>query len=312
MNKQLLVILPLVLLASAPLISEAKTESLHVERSFPVSPGDRVVVDVSFHETQVRVRPGSTVDITVDLEISASAAKARRLIKQYTPVIAKSGREVSVRSSARGVGWSLGRIRKSGKITVLMPPDVSLVVDSSSGSTRIDGDLGNGSAHIDASSGGVRISGGMDELEVDVSSGSVDVQIERPVRKAAVSTSSGSVSLDGPVHDLEVGTSSGSIRADGLLGPAELGASSGSITASWQAIPSGSRVSVSTSSGRVRLTFPTGTELSGEVDTSSGGVTSDFPGRRSSRGHHLALEGGAEAVRLQVDTSSGSVRLSSR
>jgi hypothetical protein len=66
---------------------------------------------------------------------------------------------------------------------------------------------------------------------------------------------------------------------------------------------------VDTSSGRVRLVFPSGTVLGGSADTGSGRIESDFPGRSSRRGDHLRLAGGEGAVKVQVDTSSGSIHL---
>jgi hypothetical protein len=51
-------------------------------------------------------------------------------------------------------------------------------------------------------------------------------------------------------------------------------------------------------------------DLEGTVETSSGGIHSDFPGLWEDRGgHHLVLQGGPEASKLTVDTSSGGVRL---
>lgn len=56
---------------------------------------------------------------------------------------------------------------------------------------------------------------------------------------------------------------------------------------------------------RLKPTF----EVDGDVDTSSGGIRSDFPGRFNEDRDHLRFEGGPDAVRIRVDTSSGRVTL---
>ncbi len=147
----------------------------------------------------------------------------------------------------------------------------------------------------------------MRELHSDTSSGSVKAAVMRPLEKFSADASSGSVRLVGGAHSAKADTSSGSINLGGLLGDASLDASSGSITARWNAIPDNAKVRADASSGSVSLYFPAGTVLSGSVDVSSGGIRTDFPGSMTK--DHLTLNGGAGAVDIQVDTSSGSVKL---
>lgn len=299
-----------VLVFGMPLVATAATERFDTEKSFPATPGGRVVVDASFHEVEVRVRPGDTVNIRVELEISASASKAKRLIEAYEPVFSTPGDDIKVRSTSnKSFGFSWGSTRNRGLIEVAMPPGMDLLVDVSSGSTHLHGDFGDAKVVCDASSGSINIEGAMRELEVDVSSGSIRAKLVRSVERVVADASSGSVNISGPASDVRIGTSSGSITADELVGDARLNASSGGIKASWERIPASAVVSADTSSGSVRLRFPHGTSLTGTVDTSSGGIHSDFPGKSSDRGHHLVLDGGDGAVRLEVDTSSGGVRL---
>ena len=106
-----------------------------------------------------------------------------------------------------------------------------------------------------------------------------------------------------------VDASSGSVHLFDLLGPADIDTSSGSVELAWAAIGPGADVDVGASSGSVRLTFPVGTEFTGSVQTSSGGIRTDFPGTTNDRRNHLELEGGPDSVRLDVNTSSGGVRL---
>ncbi len=308
---QSLAMLTILLLLATP-AAFAETETLHEQRSFTAKVGAKVEVDVSFHDVVVRVHEGDTVDITVDMEISASARKARRLIEEYAPVFDDSNTRIRVRSVREGVSWSWGSSRMRGKVEVLMPSGLDLVVDTSSGSCRLDGDLGDSAVVLDTSSGEVDVDGAMRELLADTSSGSVTVRLSRRAESVEADTSSGDVRVNGPVQTITANTSSGSVDLNGLLGDADLDTSSGDVTAGWDSIGPGCRVSANTSSGGVRLTLPAGTVLDGSVDTGSGRISSDFPGESSDKGHHLDLRGGAGAVRINVDTSSGGAKLIAR
>jgi DUF4097 and DUF4098 domain-containing protein YvlB len=303
------IVLAVVVLA-LPVASQAATKTLDGTKSFPAKAGGTVVVDVSFHQVEVRVENRSTVEFRVELEMSGSQSRAERLIEEYTPEFTARGDEIKVRStSTRRIGFSWGSTRKHGRVFVSMPTDMNLTVDSSSGSCEINGDFGDSRVVADTSSGKVVVHGSMRELVADTSSGSVEVELTGPAETVRMDTSSGSVQLRGPAADVVADTSSGSVGLSGLTGDLAADTSSGGVSASWTSIPSGASVRADTSSGSVRLTFPRGTVLGGLVDTSSGGITSDFGGDRSDRGHHLELDGGPGAVKVHVDTSSGGVKL---
>ena len=283
----------------------ATTESSHTERSFPARSGEKVVVDVSFHDVDVRVRPGDTVDFVVDIKVSSTGSKAKKLLQDYEPVFTQRSGELRMRSHRDGMSW--GWVQTEGRVTVEMPPGMDLVVDGSSGECRVNGDFGDAKVVCDTSSGDIRVDGSMGELVADASSGDVEIRLSGEVHRVRADTSSGDVVLVGATPDLRVDTSSGEMKLRGLTGDADLGASSGDIQASWDRIPAGARISADTSSGGVRLQFPAGTDVSGHVDTSSGRISSDFTGVYER--HHMELDGGPGAIRIVVDTSSGNVTL---
>jgi hypothetical protein len=292
-----------VLIAAAGFSGAA--ESLHAEHTFTAVPGGKVVVDVSFHSVEVRVEPGAEVRAVVDLEFGGS--KAAKMIEQHAPEFLEDGSTVTIRSLSKRSSW--GWSRKKGRVEVVMPPGMDLLVDASSGSVTIEGDLGSGAIECDTSSGSIRVHGGARELVVDASSGSVRAELAGPVERVRADTSSGSISIHASTADLTAGASSGSIDVSGLTGSASLDTSSGSITARWSEISPGARVGADASSGSVRLYLPFGTELDGVIDTSSGRIHSDFDGEMNEERNHLRLSGGPDAVGLRVDTSSGGVRL---
>jgi DUF4097 and DUF4098 domain-containing protein YvlB len=282
----------------------AAAETRRFEHRFDARPGATVVVDVSIHEVEVTARPGATVDVEVVLDSSSE-----KLLKQYEPRFEESAGKLLIRSVSEETSW-FGNGRIEGRVTVAMPPGMSLLVDSSSGSTRVTGDFGAASLTFDCSSGSVTVDGAADEVDVDASSGSVKVRLGRPARRVSADVSSGSVNVNGPVAEARVDASSGSITVDGLIGSASLDSSSGSISARWaQGPPAGTAVRADASSGSVRLTFPRGTVLAGTADTGSGTIRTDFPGNLNDDRDHLVLAGGPGAVEVSVDTSSGSVTL---
>jgi len=299
-----LIVTVIVLFAAAS--AHANIE-LHQEHSFDARPGATVVVDVSFHDVEVEARPGDTVDVTVDVEVKGSGSNSKNALNQLQPKFLEEGDKLIIRSTKKK-GFSWKSVSAKGRVTVKMPPGMNLVVDASSGSTVISGDFGDAVIRFDASSGSLTVDGAMRELHSDTSSGSVRAAVNRPLEVFAADASSGSARLSGGAHKASVDTSSGSVNLTGLLGGASFDSSSGSITAQWDAIPAGAKVRAGASSGSVTLRFPAGTALTGEVEVSSGGIRSDFPGFMREK-NNLRFDGGPEAVDIEVDTSSGSVKL---
>jgi len=279
---------------------------LRQEHTFDAQPGQKVVIDVSFHRVDVHVEPGSTVHAQVEISTSSSSSKAERAVEELRPVFEEKGDTLIIRSS-RKKGWSWWNGNIKGRVTVTMPPDLDLSVDSSSGSVTIEGDLGDAHVDCDASSGSLTIRGAMRSLTADASSGSIRATVDRPLESFNADTSSGSIRLDGGTYKGTADASSGSINLFGLRGDARMGTSSGSITGHWDSIPPGASIKAGASSGSVTLKLPAGTEVSGSADTSSGGIHSDFPGtfKRSS----ATFSGGEDSVKVLVDTSSGSVKI---
>jgi len=287
-------------------VAHAQIE-LHQEHTFDARPGQTVSIDVSFHRVEVRVQSGDTVHAVVELSASGSSSKAERAIEELTPVFQEKGDTLVIRSTRKG-GWNWFRGKIKGRVTVTMPPELNLSIDSSSGSITIDGDLGDASVNCDASSGSITIRGAMREFNADTSSGSIKAEVTRPMESFTADASSGSVRLTGGAHAASVDTSSGSINLAGLLGDANVDASSGSITAQWDSIPPDASIRAGASSGSVTLRLPPGTEISGTASTSSGStIRSDFPGTFEKRS--AKFSGGPGAANVRISTSSGSVKV---
>ena len=287
-------------------VANAEIE-IHKKHRFDARAGSTVVVDVSFHSVEVTAQPGNSVDVTVDLTIKGQGSSAQKVAADLTPVFEEQGDRMIIRST-RSKGWNWKQVKAKGKVTIQMPPGIHLTVDSSSGSTTINGDFGDAVVRFDASSGSLVVNGAMRELHSDLSSGSVKATVSRPVEVFTADASSGSVRFAGGAHTAKVGTSSGSINVSGLTGAGKFSASSGSIKAQWDAIEPHTSVHASASSGSVTLWFPQNTRISGSVQVSSGGLHSDFPALVRGK-KKLQFDGGDDAVDIEVQTSSGSVKL---
>ena len=281
---------------------------IHEKHRFDARPGATVVVDVSFHKVEVSVNPGDSVDVTVDLEVKGNGKSTQKYIDAYKPQFLEEGDKLIIRSIRKKKGWSWKSVSIKGLVKVQMPPGMNLTIDSSSGNARIDGDFGDAVVVFDASSGSLTVDGAMRELHSDLSSGSVRATVTRPLDVFTSDASSGSARLTGGARTAKAESSSGSINVSGLLGEGKFSASSGSIKAQWNAIPPQTTVRASASSGSVTLWFPQDTRISGSLDVSSGGLHSDFPALVRGK-DRLELDGGPDAVNVEVDTSSGSVKL---
>jgi DUF4097 and DUF4098 domain-containing protein YvlB len=299
-----------ILVISLPVMVFGATETSHTERSFPATPGGKVMVDASFHMIEVTARPGNSVDVVVDLEFSASEDKAKRLLEEYNPRFEIDGGTIVIRSTRKKATWNWGSYKSKGMISVSMPPGMDLVVDNSSGAVILKGDFGEATVAVDNSSGNISGQTAMAVLSVNNSSGQTRIRAIRPLKQFDVDCSSGSVRLEGGAFKVDVDSSSGSVKLFGLLGDARVDSSSGSVEAVWQSIPAGAIVKIDTSSGGVRLAFPSGTVFKGTIDTSSGGIRTEFPCAVKKR-NFCRFNGGSDAVRLSIDTSSGGVRLTS-
>jgi DUF4097 and DUF4098 domain-containing protein YvlB len=297
-------------LLMVPGSGQAGTETSHAERSFVIAPGNSVLVDVSFHEVEVTIRPGTTVDVSVDLKVSTLGSKSKQIIEDLEPTFEERDGTLVVRSVRRTRFATFGYLNATGRVAVAMPPGVNLTVDASSGGVSVTGDLGSAELSCDTSSGSITIDGAARQITADASSGSITIHLDHEVERVVADASSGSIEVRGPARDLQADTSSGSITLEGLLGNALIDASSGGVKAGWITVPPRASIKVDTSSGGVDLVLPPGIELRGEVDTSSGSIRSDFNGAHQK--HHLSLQGGSDAVRLNVNTSSGGVSIRQR
>jgi|GEM_PF-3378933 len=321
--------------------------SLHREKSFPAKPGGTVRVEAAFQDVLVAVRPGATVDVTVDVKVNGWGGSDEEFIKACEPQYSEAGDTLLIRCQP-AFHFTFGWRTTVAKIDVKMPPGMNLDANSGSGDCSMKGDTGGFAASFYTGSGDVVLDGACRTLKAQTGSGDVKLLFAKEVEKATIETGSGDIQVSGPVRDLAAETGSGDVRldlkggkakvslrsgsgdlslkggagdltaksgsgditAEGLMGTALLKTSSGEISARWVEAPRSKKVFVRSSSGGVHLAFPIGASLSGILETSSGDLQCEFPGTlKGSHERTFALTGPQGSAELAVETSSGDIRL---
>ena len=162
---------------------------------------------------------------------------------------------------------------------------------------------------IDVGSGRVESSDHEGDLDIDTGSGSVEAAGVRGDR-LRVDTGSGRVTATRvSVSDLEIDTGSGGVAvSDAVARDVTIDTGSGSVDLVLNANPR--NVTIDTGSGSVTMTVPESFSAELEIDTSSGGISVDFPvTTRTWERVHLEGTIGNGAARVTIDTGSGSVRI---
>ena len=229
------------------------------------------------------------------------------------------GGRTRVSTSGRGTeAWADLLVRVPAGKTVA----VYLAVGEMS-ADRVDADL-----RLDVASARVTANGTRGALTIDAGSGSVEVR-DASGAVLNVDTGSGSVTLDRVRSEqCSIDTGSGGVRGDGVqCGMLRVDVGSGSVSlaalrSSDAGIESGSgsitlgfdtsprAVSVETGSGSVTMSLPSDVGAQLDIETGSGGISSDYPVRTTTmRRNTLRGSIGDGSGRIRIETGSGSVRL---
>ena len=321
--------------------------SLHREKSFSPKPGGTVRVEAAFQDVVVTVRPGASVEVTVDVKVSGWGGSDEDFLKACEPQFSETADAIVVHCKP-SVHFTFGLKTTLAKIDVKMPPGMGIEASSGSGDCSVKGDTGGFPVSISTGSGDVLLDGACKSLQAETGSGDVKASFSKDAEKAEFRTGSGDVLVSGPVQELSAETGSGDVRlelkggkakvslrtgsgdadlkggavdltarsgsgeitADGLTGAATLKTGSGDISATWAQGPHGEKLSAKSSSGSVHLAFPAGTGLAGLLTSVSGRIHSDFPGAPKGSGEKsFALTGSQGSSDLEVETISGDIHV---
>jgi DUF4097 and DUF4098 domain-containing protein YvlB len=296
------------LFLAATLGAAGETATFHGTKTLVPKPGGTLKVEGSFQDISVTLAPGTSVEVTVDMKLSAWPQDSKEALKAYEPVYSEEGNALLIRCRPQHQ-LSVGFFNSSGTIAIRMPPGMNLDLHTGSGDLEVRGDLGSYDLVGDTGSGDVRVEGGLRALSAETGSGDVKAKLTAPATSAKIHTGSGDVNFSGGCARFEASAGSGNITADGLVGPGTLETGSGDIEALWSRLADGTAVKAESGSGRIHLGLPANANLSGDLDTGSGDIRSDYPGTSSQKGRHWSFSGGPGASRLSVETGSGDIHV---
>jgi hypothetical protein len=204
-----------------------------IKKSFEVSSGGRLYVDLDHGTVEVRAGGGSGVSVEVEREVDVdSKTDAKRILEDHELEFSQDGDDVTIRSRYDGDGglWSgwKDRARMSIKVLVRVPEnydvdfatgagnvtvrDISGDVDGTTGAGNITIGQVDGSVEIRSGSGNIEIAGVSGELEVKSGAGNISVGYVRG--QVSAHTGAGNISAkitQQPQSDSELETGAGNI-----------------------------------------------------------------------------------------------------
>ncbi len=318
----------------APLIVHA--EERRLDKTFTVSPGGKVTVDVDGGD--VVVNGGSSNQVVVQIVLKGS----RDALEKITLSAEQQGNDVAVKAKREWTGWFNG-FNQQTTVTVTVPKKYGTDLRTSGGNIvvkDVEGDAvgktSGGDIRVGAVQGTVRMSTSGGSIEVENVTGQTDVRTSGGDIRAKVvtgdlraETSGGSIRIEQVAGAAKARTSSGDVVARDVRGPADLQTSGGSIDAdaidgSIRAVTSGGDVKVdlvganrgivaTTNGGSVTVRVPRNVTASVDASTSGGSVSTDLPVTTTEvRERRLAgtINGGGASI--QARSSGGDVRLRAR
>jgi hypothetical protein len=229
--------------------------------------------------------------------------------------------------------------RNEVQLSIEVPPGVAVEMRSSSGGLRTAGLAG--SQRLASTSGEIRVEEAAGPVEATSTSGDIEatglgaarlhsvsgsVSVERAAGVLRVSSTSGDIHVIGATDSLSVNTVSGEVEVDGASRGLELGSTSGDVTlrrvAGNVALSTSSgdvgiaalaglkQARVTTVSGDVELTLPSGFGAAVDLQSSSGSLDVEMPLEvRTITRHVLRGTIGRGGARLDLKSSSGDLHI---
>ncbi|MGA3283971.1 MAG: DUF4097 family beta strand repeat-containing protein, partial [Verrucomicrobiota bacterium] len=270
-NHSIIMKLTLLLLALTSGAALAATEE-QTNKTFQVSPGGTLVVDVDFGAIDVSTNSIDAVAVNVWRKVTrGSAEKEQKFFSENPVVFVQEGNTVTVRSRHReNFHWfNVFRNRNEAKYTIQVPARLNARLNTSGGGIAAS-DL-TGEVKADTSGGGLRFTRLHGPLDGDTSGGGIRVtDCEGPIK---IDTSGGGIEVTGGAGSLDGETSGGAITVKTFKGPVSVDTSGGGITIENVA----GKVKGDTSGGSIHAVLLS--PLPGDVSlsTSGGGVTVKVP-----------------------------------
>jgi len=258
------------------------------------------------------VRASDIPEIRLRIQLVADAfstAKATAWVDAHRPAIEDSEGELRIMTpNPSGISLFKGVLVTRARIELTLPPNVRPDLSVVAGSLRVEGEFPDARPlRLRTASGDSEFTGWAPEIEARSTSGEIVLRASRAFEKVMARSASGSVELTGGARGVRCDTSSGKVELSGLLGPVGVATTSGNVVARFDALAPGDEARVTTTSGRVRITLPPGSQPGGELTSSKGEIRSVFPGNSDPKAIRLSLTG--PGPKVFVTTSSSRIEL---
>lgn len=273
LSPRFLSILAITLCISTPAAWADVTETDTYEQTVSLSASGQVEIETT--NGSIRVDSWDRSEVKVEARKKGrgnTTSEAREMLDAIEIKIQELGDKVHVSAELPRSSW-FGGGSASVSFTLTIPADAELSATSTNGSIEVRG-LGG---------------------------------------KSRLKTNNGSIKADGVVGALHASSNNGSISAYDVHGAIEARTNNGTIKAEIATPDLSEDVSLETNNGSVDLRLDPGVAASVHARTRNGSVSTDFPGGTQDRKRKtLDLDLGGGGVRIELETTNGSIRVRER
>jgi len=297
-------------------------------KTFTVTPGGRLVMDVDRGSIEVTTGAGDKVDIEVTRTArSGSERDAERLFDDHHISMEQQGNTVTIQAELQRGGrriWGSDSWRLNVEYHITVPKQFSVDLKTSGGGITVadlEGEVlaksSGGGLHFGhikgpvtgrTSGGGIDLDGGEGNASVKTSGGGI--RIGDVNGEVDAETSGGSITIARARGRVTAHSSGGGIKVEEVDGTIDASTSGGSVTARITGQPKGN-CRLETSGGSVTVYLGPSLKVSIDAKTSGGGVSTDLPltvqGKLGSSSLQGDLNGGGPLLTLR--TSGGGIHL---
>lgn len=298
----------LVLISALSAYSETED---HLQKTFTVPPGGKLLVDVNVGSIEVTASDRKDVAIDVFRKVDARGIgggdEEKAELQRNEVVFTQEGNNVIVRGQRQKDAPRVRNMSMNFRYVILVPAKFDADVKTSGGSIKV-ADL-TGDLKAKTSGGSLRFAHIRGPIDGHTSGGSITLADGEG--KVALKTSGGSIKIDKHKGDVVAKTSGGGISVEAVEGQVLASTSGGSVSASLAKITGECRLE--TSGGGINVGVPGSAALDIDAKTSGGSVHSDLPvatpasDKKRTSSLQGKLNGGGTPLHLR--TSGGSIHL---
>jgi len=277
-----------------------------IEKTFQVGSGGTLTLDTERGSIQILSGDQDFVSVKIVLRADTrNQDKASDLFDDFKTEFHQKGKNVDIRASYKGGGWSFwnfGKTRLNARFVISVPLDYNVDLKTSGGSISVD-EL-HGDVHCRTSGGSLKFGPIRGSVHGRTSGGSITLKgCKGPVN---IETSGGSITIGKAMGPVDAHTSGGSVTVEEVLGKINASTSGGSMKATISRQPE-DNCRLTTSGGSITVVLARGIGVDADARTSGGKVYTDFPvdGEKTKKSLKSRINGGGPLLYLR--TSGGSV-----